>query len=166
MHEQTLTCLYFDCRRVSYEAWVHGIDGEGIVGFGTQLCHHGCAHICLQIHLLHTQQSKRIWVCVCLSVYVVFPWDIKWKTEWCLEEDDWLRGRMIKSEQKIIIPEGSAMEQRDIFGKYAYINILLFCLYCFNFIYISNSKNHWHLYSLFRLLSTIIKLGFMLHFIT
>lgn len=49
---------------------------------------------------------------------------------------------MFKSEPKINIPGGSAMEQRDIFGKYAYINILLFCLYCFNFIYISNSKNH------------------------
>lgn len=66
MHEQTLTCLYFDCRRVSYEAWVHGIDGEGIVGFGTQLCHHGCAHICLQIHLLHTQTAEQKDLSVCM----------------------------------------------------------------------------------------------------
>lgn len=63
----TPTCLDGDCCRVSYEIGVDGIDGEGIVCFGTQLRHHCCAHICLQINLWRTQntaereQAKRVW---------------------------------------------------------------------------------------------------------
>lgn len=53
------TCLGGDCHIVSYEAGVDGIDSEGISGFRTQLCHQCCAHVCLQIDLLHTQKRKK-----------------------------------------------------------------------------------------------------------
>lgn len=53
----TPTCLNGDCCRVSYEAGVDSIDSEGIVCFGTQLRYQSCAHICLQINLLHTQKA-------------------------------------------------------------------------------------------------------------
>lgn len=54
----TPTCLNGDCGRVSYETWVDRIDSEGIVCFGTQLCHQCCANICLQINLKHKKARR------------------------------------------------------------------------------------------------------------
>ena len=60
------TCLDVDCCRGSYEAGVDGVDGEGIVCFRTQLGHHCCVDVCLQIKLWHTKKDERslVWVFV------------------------------------------------------------------------------------------------------
>lgn len=57
----TPTCLHCDCCRVPNEVWVNGIESEGIICLRTQLCHHGCAHICLQVQLLQKTEQKWRW---------------------------------------------------------------------------------------------------------